>query len=150
MAENFNRLLYNRALWAALAGWFVAQSLKVLTYWGIEKKFDLRRFFGSGGMPSSHTASVVALTIMVGGLEGFGSTAFAISFVFMTIVMYDATGVRRETGTQAKILNKILRSILLDGKSVTDQALKELVGHTPVEVFGGAVVGIIVGVLFLP
>lgn len=139
----------NRILWAAVASWFIAQFSKVLVYWAIEKHFDIRRFFGAGGMPSSHTSAVVALAVMVGGVEGYHTTSFAIVFVFMCIVMYDAAGVRRETGTQAKVINRILKSVIIEGKPVTDKELKELVGHTPLEVFAGFIIGLIIGLLFL-
>ena len=143
----------NRTVLCCLSAWFVAQALKIPTYLWLEKKLDWMRFFGSGGMPSSHTAFVVALTIMIGAQEGFDSTLFAAVAAFSTIVMYDATGVRRETGRQAVVLNEILRSVFVDGKPISDDDLKELVGHTKVEVAGGFVVGVIVAcvhLFFLP
>ena len=139
----------NRALLCCLTAWFVAQALKIPTYLWLEKKLDWMRFFGSGGMPSSHTAFVVSLTIMIGAQEGFDSTLFAAVAAFATIVMYDATGVRRETGRQAEVLNEILRSVFVDGKPISDDDLKELVGHTKVEVAGGVLVGVAVACLFL-
>ena len=134
----------NRVLLCCMTAWFVAQALKIPTYLWIEKKLDWSRFFGSGGMPSSHTAFVVSLTIMVGAMEGFDSAIFAAVAAFAIIVMYDATGVRRETGRQAEVLNEILRSVFVDGKPISDDDLKELVGHTKVEVAGGFVVGVVV------
>ena len=107
------------------------------------------RFFGSGGMPSSHTAFVVSLSIMVGAQEGFDSALFAVVAAFATIVMYDATGVRRETGRQAEVLNEIIQHLFVDGKPITDEELKELVGHTKVEVAGGFVIGVAVACLYL-
>ncbi|MBR4081847.1 MAG: divergent PAP2 family protein, partial [Clostridia bacterium] len=89
IAELFN----NQVLWCAVAAWFIAQALKIPTYWIIEKELNWKRFFGSGGMPSSHTSFVTALTIMVGVTEGFGTAIFAVSFTLAAIVMYDATGV---------------------------------------------------------
>lgn len=139
----------NRTVLCCLSAWFVAQALKIPTYLWLEKKLDWMRFFGSGGMPSSHTAFVVALTIMIGAQEGFDSTLFAAVAAFSTIVMYDATGVRRETGRQAVVLNEILRSVFVDGKPISDDDLKELVGHTKVEVAGGFVVGVIVACVHL-
>lgn len=139
----------NRTVLCCLSAWFVAQALKIPTYFWLEKKLDWMRFFGSGGMPSSHTAFVVALTIMIGAQEGFDSTLFAAVAAFSTIVMYDATGVRRETGRQAVVLNEILRSVFVDGKPISDDDLKELVGHTKVEVAGGFVVGVIVACVHL-
>jgi acid phosphatase family membrane protein YuiD len=100
-------------------------------------------------MPSSHSALVVALTAMVGARMGFDTAEFAISFALSIIVMYDAAGVRRETGTQAVVINKILHDMLVDGKHITEEELKELVGHTPLEVFAGALLGLIITGLFL-
>jgi len=141
--HNLIEILSNRILLCALTGWFVAQALKIPTYWLVEKKLDWSRFFGSGGMPSSHTAFVVALTIMVGATEGFDTAVFAVSFTLAAIVMYDATGVRRETGTQAQVINEILRQVFINGKPISDDDLKELVGHTPLEVAAGAILGIL-------
>lgn len=132
---------------AAIIGWFAAQVLKVVFVLLKDRKFDIRRFVGSGGMPSSHSAFVIALTTAVGYETGVNSPAFAICIVLSFIVMYDASGVRRATGQQAEILNKIVENFGNENLEVTGKRLKELVGHTPVEVFAGAIVGIIVGVL---
>jgi len=142
-------ILENRVLWCAVAAWFVAQALKIPTYWLVEKKLDWSRFFGSGGMPSSHSAFVMALTIMVGAMEGFHSGEFAISVVLSAIVMYDASGVRHETGVQGQVLNEIVRKVFVDGQPITDVELKELVGHKPIEVAAGAILGIAIAVVYL-
>lgn len=147
--QNIIEIFSNRILWGSITAWFIAQVLKVLIYWAIEKRFDWHRFFGAGGMPSSHAASVVSLAVLVGGSEGFNSAYFAIAFVFMTVVLHDARGVRREAGAQAKVINRILRSIIIEGNPATDEQLKELVGHTPLEVLAGSVIGLIVGIAFL-
>lgn len=139
--QYVTNLFANHVLLCALTAWFVAQAMKIPTYWLVEKKLDWGRFFGSGGMPSSHTAFVVALALAVGAAEGFDSTIFAISFTLAAIVMYDATGVRRETGIQAQVINEILRQVFIDGKPIADDDLKELVGHKPLEVLGGAILG---------
>ena len=139
----------NHAVNGALIGWFVAQALKVPLYFALERKWDWKRFVGSGGMPSSHSAMVVSLAVMVGGMRGFSSVEFAICFVLGCIVMYDAAGVRRETGTQATVINNILKDFLLNGKHITDEELKELVGHTPLEVMGGAVLGLLISGVYL-
>ena len=136
-------LFSNTSLLAALTGWFVAQALKIPFYYMLEKKWDLRRFFGAGGMPSSHTAMVVALMISLGVIDGFNTPEFALSFAFAAIVMYDACGVRRETGRQGEVINDILQKMLVDGKPISDVELKELVGHSPFEVLCGAIVGIL-------
>lgn len=147
--HNIIGILENRVLWCAVAAWFVAQALKIPTYWLVEKKLDWGRFFGSGGMPSSHSAFVMALAIMVGATEGFDSAAFAITVVLAAIVMYDASGVRHETGIQGQVLNEIIRKVFVDGEPITDVELKELVGHTKVEVAGGFVVGVLTALGFI-
>ncbi len=147
--HEFAGILNNEVAWCAFAAWFVAQAIKIPTYWLVEKKLDFSRFFGSGGMPSSHTALVTALTIMVGATCGFDSTLFAISAVYASVVMYDASGVRRETGRQGQVLNEILRKVIIDGEPITDMELKELVGHTKMEVLGGFIVGVLTAVTFI-
>ena len=109
----------------------------------MEKKLDWRRAFGMGGMPSSHSAFVFSLALMTGLREGFGSTYFALAFALMAVVIYDAMGVRAETGRQGAVLNRILRELLIEGQPITEARLKELVGHTPLEVCGGVLLGLI-------
>ena len=147
--HDFLGILQNQSLWCAVTAWFIAQALKIPTYWLIEKKLDLSRFFGSGGMPSSHTAFVTSLAIMVGGMLGYDSACFAIAVVLAAIVMYDASGVRHETGVQGQVLNEIVRKVFVDGQPITDVELKELVGHTKVEVAGGFVVGVATALGFI-
>lgn len=139
----------NRYIQCALTAWILAQALKIPTYWMVEHKLDWRRFLGSGGMPSSHTATVVALSIMLGAFNGFDSALFAVSLAFSVVVMYDATGVRRETGKQGAVINEILKRVLIDGHPITDAELKELVGHTPFEVAGGVLVGVLVALFYI-
>ena len=123
--------------------------MKIPTYWLVEKKWNWGRFFGSGGMPSSHTAFVVSQAIMIGVNVGFGTAEFSIAATLAAIVMYDATGVRRETGIQAQVINEILRQVFIDGKPIADDDLKELVGHKPLEVLGGAILGILTAVAYI-
>lgn len=139
-------LLHNRWLLTALAGWFAAQALKIPFTLITDKRFDLKRFWGSGGMPSSHSAFTVSLAVSVGLSNGFDSLEFALSFVLAFIVMYDAAGVRRNAGTHAKMLNSVMSYLKLtdDGKPYAQ--LKTLLGHTPFEVTAGAVLGIIIAV----
>lgn len=140
----FYDIVGNFWLMSALCAWFTAQFLKVLTGLFRERRFSvLVLMFSTGGMPSSHTASVVALTTAIVLTHGVGSAAFAISFLFSMVVMIDATGVRRETGEQAKILNRMM-SQLFESKNSEEwnQTLKELVGHTPLQVIAGAGVGV--------
>ena len=125
----------------------MAQVLKVIVVRFKDKRFDFRRMVGSGGMPSSHSAFVMSLTTAAGCEHGLSSTLFAICVVLSFVVMYDASGVRRETGRQAEIINDIIENIGTDAPEVTGKRLKELIGHSPVEVFAGALLGIIIGLL---
>ena len=147
--HSFAEIFGNRVLLCCMTAWFVAQALKIPTYYLVERKLDWRRFFGSGGMPSSHTAFVVSLAVMVGAVEGFGSTLFAAVFTMAAVVMYDASGVRRETGLQAQIINDILRKVFVNGEPISDVELKELIGHTKMEVAGGFLVGILTGLAYI-
>ena len=142
-------ILHNHVLFAALIGWFLAQALKIPIYYLVEGKWDWHRFHGSGGMPSSHTSMVVAASIMLGALNGFDSAVFAAAVVFSSVVMYDATGVRRETGRQAAVINRILQDVLINGRPISDVELKELVGHKPIEVAAGAVLGLAIAAVYL-
>ncbi len=138
----------NRILDIVFVALFIAQLLKVIISLFVEKKINFRKFLDTGSMPSSHTASVVSLTTAVGIKEGLNSTHFAISIVFAIVVMYDATGVRRAVGKQAVVLNKIIENIhKKEGYSIIEENLKELLGHTPLEVLGGAILGVLVALL---
>lgn len=141
----FKDFLSNSVVWTAVLGWVIAQALKMVLSW--DKKLDFKRFVGSGGMPSSHAAFVMSLTMAVGFEMGFSSSVFAVSGVMAFIVMYDAAGVRRSAGQQAAILNKIVDSIKEADLPKTEKRLKELLGHTPIEVFGGAILGIIIAII---
>lgn len=131
----------NKVLIASVTAWFIAQMLKIILTYYSSKKLDLTRLVGSGGMPSSHTAFVMALSTSIGRMYGWDSAIFAVSLCFTLIVMYDAAGVRRAAGNQAKIINMIIED-LAHNKPITDEKLKELIGHTPKEVIAGAVLGI--------
>lgn len=126
-----------------LMAWLVAQTIKVAIGAVTEKKFNFRWFVGSGGMPSSHAATVSALTTSVGLTYGFTSPFFAIVFFLAFIIMFDAQGVRRQSGHQAEALNKIIEDIYLN-KGIQQERLKELLGHTPIQVFIGAAIGILI------
>ena len=126
----------------ALSSGFLVQLSKVLTYLVREKKINFRRFVETGGMPSSHAASVSALSTCVGLREGVGSVLFGVVVYFSLIVMYDAAGLRRAAGRQASLLNRILHEhIQLPGQP--HERLRELLGHTPIEVLVGAIIGIL-------
>lgn len=127
--------------------WFCIQLFKLIWDLVTTKKLNLKRLMGAGGMPSSHSAVVVALATMIGRSQKIESPIFALSVIFAFIVMYDACGVRRETGKQAHILNEIIKSPGLTSVEVSEK-LVELVGHTPFQVFTGALIGLIVGLIF--
>ena len=130
----------NKCLWIPIIAWFVVQTIKVIVEIAKNKKLDIKRWWGSGGMPSSHSAFVCSLATAIGLTEGMDSAIFALSICFATVVMYDASGVRRAAGKQAKILNQLIES---EGKNINVQEkLIELLGHTPLEVYVGAVIGI--------
>ena len=135
------------ALITSILAWFIAQAIKVVISLIQNKRFDFRRLVGSGGMPSSHAAFVTSLSAAVGLEKGFSSTDFAICAVFALVVMYDAAGVRRAAGQQARILNRLMEKWEKSDFSDTDKHLKELLGHTPKEVFAGAFLGAIIAVI---
>lgn len=139
-------IIENRLIILSLVALFLAQFLKIPFGYIVTKKIDFNRLFETGGMPSSHSAFIVSLTIGIGRTAGFESPLFALSFVFASIVMYDAMGIRRAAGEHAKLLNLILST---DNKFKFDHVkLKELLGHTPFEVLGGLILGVIVGCFF--
>jgi hypothetical protein len=124
--------------------WFFIQLFKVIYDLVKTKKFNFKRILGAGGMPSSHSAVVTALTTMIGKDYGTDSAIFALSLIFSFVVMYDAAGVRRAAGKQATLLNKIIDTPGLSDLEVQER-LVEVLGHTPIQVFIGAVIGILVG-----
>ena len=139
----------NHVLFTALISWFVAQALKIPIYHHVEHVWDFSRFHGSGGMPSSHSATVCAMVVATGRYCGVSSPTFAIAAVLSIIVMYDAMGVRYETGEQAKVLNRLFTEWMDQGieqfQFPHGKKLKEMVGHTPIEVLTGAALGIVLG-----
>ena len=137
---------FNIMLTAVLA-WFIAQTFKVLLGVITEKRFNFKWFVGTGGMPSSHAAAVSALATSVGVHNGFSSPLFALALLFAIVVLFDAQGVRRASGRQAEILNRILEDIYWK-KRIKEDRLKELLGHTPVEVLTGTALGIVVALFF--
>lgn len=135
----------NHILNAALIAWLIAQLLKILIVLLLEGRFDLTRLTGSGGMPSSHSAVVVATALSCARVCGFASAEFAICAVLAFIVMYDASGVRRAAGEQAKILNYIMDNWSHQTPELFKKELKVLLGHTPLQVLAGAVLGGLIG-----
>ena len=144
--QIFNEIIHNKCIYIPFLLWFVIQTFKVLTELIVNKRLDVKRIIGAGGMPSSHSAVVCSLATCVGKEYGFHSGIFAIAMVMAFVVMYDAAGVRRAAGKQARILNKILETPGLTTLEVQEK-LVEVLGHTPIQVFVGAILGIVVGAI---
>ena len=140
--------LNNRILIAALVAWAIAQAIKAILYTIVNREFKFERLVGSGGMPSSHAATVCALTTAVAMQFGLGSFEFAISFVLSSVVLHDARGVRQEAGKQAVTITAIVDHLLKEGKilELPNWELKELIGHTPLQVLIGSIMGIGIGI----
>ena len=141
-------LVNNHILWGCIAAWVLAQALKVVFHWIIEREWDFRRIYGLGGMPSSHAAVVTSLAASIGCLYGFDSALFAIAFVLAVIVMTDAAGIRRAAGKQAVVINQLVQNIFEGKGDVAFDKLRELLGHSPFEVVIGGILGLIVGIIF--
>ena len=147
----------NRVLFAATLAWLLAQVSKVVLTFILSKKFKPERLWGAGGMPSAHSAMVCALTVSMARFYTINSPVFALAVMFAFVTMYDAMGVRREAGEHAKLLNKYLNQLEtqnadINGDGVPDREvdeidLKEFIGHTPLEVLGGVLLGILVGII---
>ena len=157
--ELLSELLANRVLIAGITGWASAQVIKAVLYTILNKEFSLERLFGDGGMPSGHSATVSAMTMMALLYYGVGSFEFAISAMLAIIVMHDAMGVRLETGRQAEIINE-MRALFDEivnefntedtlekkfQKVFSEEKLKEYVGHTPIQVIAGCILGLFIG-----
>lgn len=137
-------IIGNKCIYVPFLLWCVVQIYKVISDLIINKKLNIKRIVGAGGMPSSHSAVVCSLSSCIGKQYGFDSGIFAISIIMACVVMYDAAGVRRAAGKQARVLNKILETPGLTTGEVQEK-LVELLGHTPIQVFVGAVIGFVVG-----
>jgi uncharacterized protein len=147
MGSALGALAANRVLWAAVGAWVVAQVLKTARALWLTRRLNLNYMVSSGGMPSSHSALVTGLATAVGHVDGLRSTSFALAAVLAGVVMYDAAGVRLAVSKQARILN-IMVDDFFHERGLNEQRLHELIGHTPVQVFAGALVGIVFGILF--
>ncbi|MBQ9413695.1 MAG: divergent PAP2 family protein [Clostridia bacterium] len=157
----WNDLIGNRVLLAALIAWFVAQTSKLIIYIIKTKSFDRERIYGAGGMPSSHSCLVCSLTVSTAMVEGLRSTFFALAVIFAFVTIYDALGVRRQAGLHAKTLNKYMRVTrqLQDHVQLRDESdeelceelddaeLKEFIGHSPLEVMVGSLLGIVIAII---
>lgn len=146
MGAELSALGANRELWAAVVGWVIAQALKTLIALWSERKLNLRHLVASGGMPSSHSALVTGLATAVARISGLNSAAFALAAVFAGVVMYDAAGVRLAVSKQARILNIMLDDVFHE-RGLKEERLRELIGHTPIQVISGAIIGVVIGIL---
>ena len=144
--SELQKAVSNKYLYVPLIVWFCIQAFKVIYELVTTKKFNFKRIIGAGGMPSSHSAVVTCLATLVGKAEGTDSIMFAMATIFALVVMYDAAGVRRAAGKQATLLNKIVQTPGLSSVQVHEK-LVEVLGHTPLQVFVGAIIGITVGLL---
>lgn len=151
--NEFLLIFQNKILAAALISWLISQIIKGISSIFTEGKFSLERLLGDGGMPSGHSATVVTLATLIGYTCGFNSAIFALALVFAIVVMRDACGVRRETGKQTESIKELadaINSLLHEKKpEVKTEKLKELVGHTPIQVFFGALLGLTVSIIFI-
>jgi len=143
--DFFSALGKNQMFLTVSIAWLLAQTVKVAIGVIREKRFNFKWFVGTGGMPSSHAATVSALAVSVGLTFGFSSSFFAMAFFFAFIIMFDAQGVRRQSGRQAEALNKIIEDIYLK-RGIKQERLIELLGHTPIQVFAGAALGVLVAI----
>ncbi|MGA2775743.1 MAG: divergent PAP2 family protein [Candidatus Omnitrophota bacterium] len=146
MREVLREISHNKVLMTTISAWLIAQTIKLFVGFVTQKKFDFRWLIGSGGMPSSHAAGAACLATAVGLEQGFNSAYFALAASFAIVVMFDAQGVRRSTGKQARILNKIMDDIYWQGK-IEELRLRELIGHTPIEVIIGLILGVIIALI---
>lgn len=139
-------IITNKYIYVPILLWACVQTFKVIWELIKTKKFNFKRIMGAGGMPSSHSAVVVSLATLIGKYEGVQTSIFALSLIFAFVVMYDAAGVRRAAGKQATLLNKIVQTPGLSTLQVQEK-LVEVLGHTPIQVFAGAAIGLIVGII---
>lgn len=151
--DYINDLITNCALWVPIMSWMIAQIAKMIVNLCVEKKLELERLIGDGGMPSAHSATVSSLMAILGWGCGFGSAYFALATMFAVVVVHDATGVRREAGKHATSILQIVDSLnaLIEEKDekIRTEKLKQLVGHTPLQAFFGVLLGWAVAVVFL-
>ncbi|KAI4336612.1 hypothetical protein L6164_015116 [Bauhinia variegata] len=142
-ASTSSSILSNYPLISAIVAFAIAQSTKFFTSWYKERRWDFKQLVGSGGMPSSHSATVTALAASIGFQEGFGGPLFAIALILASIVMYDATGVRLQAGRQAELLNQIVYELPAEHPLAESRPLHELLGHTPPQVIAGGLLGLV-------
>jgi len=140
-----NDVLHNGVLISALLGWFLAQGAKPFVHYARTRRWNWGLWFSAGGMPSSHSGLMSATTLSVGLFEGFGTPLFAVALAISMIVVYDAAGVRRQAGMHAERINKMINE-LFSGQPISEQSLKEVLGHTPRQVIAGVFFGMAIAV----
>lgn len=145
--QSIGAVFQNHVLIVSIAACLLAQASKIVVELIVHRKLNVHVFFESGGMPSSHSALVTALATGIGVTKGLGSGEFAIAAVFATIVMYDAAGVRQAAGKQAKILNQLIDELFTGDHHLTETRLKELLGHTPIQVLVGGLMGVAIALI---
>lgn len=149
LSPSTSSILDNRTLVVSFAAWLVAQILKVVVDSARSRHLDFSNWASAGGMPSSHSALVAAVATSIGLRNGFASDLFAVALVLAIVVMYDAAGVRRAASIQARILNRMIEE-LFQGQPFSEERLRELLGHTPVEVIVGAAIGVLFAWWLIP
>ncbi|MGL5034486.1 MAG: divergent PAP2 family protein [Microcystaceae cyanobacterium] len=147
--QDFSSILQNHVLFVSILASFLAQAIKLIVELIRNGKINLRSLVSTGGMPSSHSALVGALATGVGIQTGWETNEFAIAALFAVIVMYDAAGVRQAAGKQARILNQMIDELFQENASFSEQRLKELLGHTPVQVIAGLALGVAIAFILL-
>lgn len=148
MNNSVFSVFQNRVFLATMIAWVCAQTIKIVINIVKGKRFNFKWLVSTGGMPSAHSAGVMSLASAVGIQEGFNSTVFIATLIFALVIAFDAQGVRRATGQQAEILNKMMDDIYL-GRKIQEDRLKELIGHTPFEVLVGSVIGIAIATFIM-
>ena len=146
MKNTFFMFITNKYIYVPIILWLCIQTYKIIHDLVTTKKFNFKRILGAGGMPSSHSAVVTSIATLIGKNQGVDSAIFGLALMFAFVVMYDACGVRRAAGKQAKVLNEIVNTPGLTGVEIQGK-LQEALGHTPVQVFVGAAIGIIAGLI---
>jgi acid phosphatase family membrane protein YuiD len=142
-----NDLFSNRVLMTAIAAWVVGQILKLPGYYILHRKWKWGMIFSPGGLPSSHSSLITATTLSIGLYHGFSNPLFGLAMAISMIVIYDATGVRRQAGLHARVINEIMQEIFA-GRPVPEKKLREVLGHTPVEAIAGILLGIIIAITY--
>ena len=147
----FEEIAENKVLMVVAVAWLLAKIIKIIGTLITDRRFEPKRIFGDGGMPSAHSATVTSLTVMVGHTAGYGSVAFAIALILAVVVMNDATGVRLEAGKHAASIKELASAVnglfhKEEDKHIKTEKLKLLVGHTPLQVFFGALLGLVIAI----